>query len=77
MESGSGLGEDDKDQVERLKVEVGADNQSVRYCESSNLEEPINSVRVVTPGSRRDGPRKSGRPRREDRKFGFRPGRSV
>jgi hypothetical protein len=24
----------------------------VRYCESSNLEEPINSERVVAPGSR-------------------------
>jgi hypothetical protein len=27
----------------------------VRYCESSDLEEPINSERVATSGSRRSG----------------------
>ena len=54
--AGSGSREDGRGQAEKLKVEAGADNQTVRYCEPSNLEEPINSGRVVAPGSRRDEP---------------------
>lgn len=37
-----------------------------RYCELSNPEEPINSGRVVAPGSRRNESTKVGHHRREE-----------
>lgn len=66
-----------KGQTEKLKTETEANNQTVRYYKSSNLEEPINSERVAKPGSRQSRYRKSGHPRRENGENRLRSGNEV